>query len=438
MKKKIIIAGAGHGGLSAAAILGAKGYDVTVFEKKKRKDMGYDWTDVFQISCFDDAGLPRPPENKYSPSSNITYTNPGKTVHITMPDMQLSSNSVMDRKYLCRYLINLCEKNGVKFKFGTEIIAPVSGKNRVIGIIIKKNEKLSAEFGDLIIDAAGMDSPVRTLLPERFGIQNEISGSEVFTVYRAFFARTEASPPEQKYIVHFFHMRKPGISWIITEKNYMDILIGRFGEELTEEDINEAIDDLRETYPSVGNDIIRGGQVSRIPLRRTLPIIVADGYAAIGDSAGMTIPIIGSGIANSIRAGKYLADAVIADTDEEYTAKTLWKYQYDYFVNVGNKYVIIDKIKKLAASLTADDVDYLLEKEILSANELAIGENQSTDIPLSSISKKFIRSIPKLPFVANTAKTFAKFGTVKRILKKMPQEYDKEAVIQWAEQYKNV
>lgn len=438
MKKKIIIAGAGHGGLAAAAILGEKGYDITVFEKNKRKDMGYDWTDVFQISCFDDAGLPRPPANKYHPSYNITYTNPGKTVHITMPDIQVSSNSIMDRKDLCRYLIRLCEKNGVKFRFGTEIIAPVADKNRVIGMVVRKNDKLSAEFGDLIIDAAGMDSPLRTLLPERFGIQNEIRGSEVFTVYRAFFSKTVASSPEHKYIVHFFHMRKPGISWLITEKNYMDILIGRFGEELTEDDISEALADLRATYPAVGDEIIRGGQVARIPLRRTLPIIVADGYAAIGDSAGMTIPIIGSGIANSIRAGKYLAEAVIDDTDEEYTAKTLWKYQYNYFTNVGNKYVVIDKIKRLASSLSANDVDYLLEKEILSAGELSIGEEQATAMPLSTLSRKFIRAIPKLPFVANTARTFAKFGAVKKILKKMPEEYDKDAVAQWAEQYKNV
>ena len=39
-----------------------------------------------------------------------------------------------------------------------------------------------------------------------------------------------------------------------------------------------------------------------------LPMIVADGYAAVGDSAAMTIPLNGSGINLSMNAGKLLAD----------------------------------------------------------------------------------------------------------------------------------
>ena len=36
--KKIIVAGAGHGGLTAAFMLAEQGYDVTVFEAKKRSE----------------------------------------------------------------------------------------------------------------------------------------------------------------------------------------------------------------------------------------------------------------------------------------------------------------------------------------------------------------------------------------------------------------
>ena len=38
MGKTIIIAGAGHGGLAAGALLAEKGFDVTVYEKKKEMD----------------------------------------------------------------------------------------------------------------------------------------------------------------------------------------------------------------------------------------------------------------------------------------------------------------------------------------------------------------------------------------------------------------
>ena len=43
MSRKIIIAGAGHGGLIAGALLAEKGYDVTVYERNIRDDLGYDW-----------------------------------------------------------------------------------------------------------------------------------------------------------------------------------------------------------------------------------------------------------------------------------------------------------------------------------------------------------------------------------------------------------
>ena len=71
--KKIIVAGAGHGGLITAASLAKEGFDVTVIEQKKRKELGYDWTDVFNIECFANAGVPIPDNLNYSLKDNMTF-----------------------------------------------------------------------------------------------------------------------------------------------------------------------------------------------------------------------------------------------------------------------------------------------------------------------------------------------------------------------------
>ena len=42
---KILVAGAGHGGLVTAIHLAKNGYDITVIEKEKREAMGHDWHD---------------------------------------------------------------------------------------------------------------------------------------------------------------------------------------------------------------------------------------------------------------------------------------------------------------------------------------------------------------------------------------------------------
>ena len=52
MGKKIIVAGAGHGGLTAAGLLAEKGFDVTIYERGQKGKLGYDWTDIFDPLFF--------------------------------------------------------------------------------------------------------------------------------------------------------------------------------------------------------------------------------------------------------------------------------------------------------------------------------------------------------------------------------------------------
>lgn len=438
MKKKIIVAGAGHGGIVCAAILAEKGYDVTVYEKNKYKDMGYDWTDTFMINCLDEAGIPRPPENTYHHSLPLSYTNPSKTVKLRINKASDPDNSVIERKYLITYLIKYAVSKGVKFKFDSHIICPVTDSGRVIGLVIKRKNKVITVLADLVIDNAGMNSPVRTLLPARFNILNDFEDDQIFTCFRAFYERKSPESPEDSYMVHFFHMRQPGISWVISENNAYDVLIGRFGTHLSTRDIEEAVKDLRKHNPGMGKRVVRGGQITQIPIRRTIPLMVADGYAAIGDCAGMTIPIIGSGIANSIKAGKYLADTVIKDTHMNFTAETLWAYQYEYFRNIGNSLVAVDKIRNLCTMLDADDVDYLLEKELLSEKELSMSEDDNSGITALYVLQKIVKALPKLSMLANATKTIAKIGTIKKVLEEMPEKYNTDSVSEWCKKYSEI
>ena len=76
MGKTIIIAGAGHGGLAAGALLAEKGFDVTVYEKKKETELGYDWTDIFAPGALAIAGIPMPEKDKFSYKENMTFYSP--------------------------------------------------------------------------------------------------------------------------------------------------------------------------------------------------------------------------------------------------------------------------------------------------------------------------------------------------------------------------
>ena len=62
MGNKIIVAGGGHGGITAGMLLAKHGYDVTVYEKNDADKMGHDWTDIFDPKAFKAVGMEMPPE----------------------------------------------------------------------------------------------------------------------------------------------------------------------------------------------------------------------------------------------------------------------------------------------------------------------------------------------------------------------------------------
>lgn len=435
MAKKIIVAGAGHGGLSCAANLAKAGYDVTVYEKKARADLGYDWHDVFFIDCLEGAGFPPMDKNHYHHSYPLHCTSPNKKDWILQDFTGHDLDCAVDRKYLINYMIDYCEQCGVKFVFSASAAAPLTDGARVTGIKIKQNGIFYDMHASLVIDACGMNSAVRQLLPNKCGIINNFSDDEYFTVYRAYYERVSDCRSEEKYNVYFYHNYEGGVDWVIDEDDYFDILVGRFGKKLTQEQIDAAVEDFRKDYPGIGEKIIRGGQVNNLPLRRMIPMMICDGYAAIGDSAGMTIPLLGSGISNSIWAGKILAETIEADKNCEYSRKTLWNYEYRYFTEIGSKLVLLDIVRKIIISVSGEDVDFMLNNKILSASDISMAGGGGFDFNIPALAVKGAKLLKNISLVASAAPKALGVLKIKKICNSIPEEYDEKAVGEWAKAY---
>ena len=433
--RKIIVAGAGHGGLTAAYHLAKCGSEVTVIERLKREDMGHDWHDWLDLSAFEGAGLPVPPREMIYKAEDQSFRNPKGNVQVVMPHREHSI--MMDRKELIHYLLSLAEDAGVKLIFETEIISPLTTDSKVEGIIIKKRGRLSALKGDIVIDAAGMYSPVRSKLPAVFNIDNTINKRSIFHVYRAYYENTTGEMTTPTYQINFFHNYRPGIDWTITKKEYVDILVGKFSQAgpLTQTEVDDAVNTFRSSYPFIGEKIVRGGTFEDIPISRMLPMIVADGYAAVGDSAGMTVPLNGSGIILSMNAGKILSDVILAN-DGELTRNVLWSYEYEYFTKLGKGLVPIDIIKTLFTYVKGDVVDYMMEKGILNAEMIGVADGNIPKMD-SEYIKKLVAALPQfvklVPAVAKSVKTLPLAGAV---CNKIPQQYDEAAVEKWIKAYR--
>ena len=435
MAKKIIVAGGGHGGIVCAAKLAEAGFDVTVYEKNQREDMGYYWTDIFNSKSLTEAGLPMPDESKLLPMHNMSFCPPsGRIILRNDIDEARGTDIKMERKEIYNLIIDEAEKAGVKFVYGAEILAPVMAGDRVIGIKTADGDIL----GDLVIDSCGCESPIRSQLPECCGIQADMQKLEKFTVYRAFYNRTDSNECMDKYKVYMLPKGVFGIAWVADDGDYSDILIGDF-EEFSKEEALERVEVFRKENPILGTELLRGGQMVTIPVRQTLAVLVADGYAAIGDSAFMTVPIIGSGIANSFRAAKILADTIIADKTETYSAETLWDYEYNYQTKIGFPLAGMALVKLMLGKITPEQLDYMFESKIITIDELSVSDEGGglIDINAELINKgkAMIKDKKLTGLFLSLAKSMAVLAAVN---KQLPKHYSRYAVKQWADKYNAV
>lgn len=435
---RIIVAGAGHGGLTAAYNMAKAGHSVTVYEKAAYETVGHAWHDGMWLKCFDLVHMPRPKNMKFLPNKDMVFYNPKRTKSLELNFAPTENTVFVDRHELVQYLIDQCRGVGVDFRFGARVMGAVCSADRVRGITyLDASGKKQTVFGDLVIDAAGMDSPVRRSLPARFGIQNVIPDEDAFFVYRAYLNKTDPAQLDERYKVYFFHCGHPGMDWMITEEGYMDMLIGKFGG-LTQEEIDESIAAFREEYPFLGDAVVRGGYLCKIPLTRTLPRLVVNGYACVGDSAGMTVPLNGCGIDLSLRAGGILATAALAVKDGNYTREKLWPYQQRYCTLLGNSLVIIAKLRAFLASLKAENVDFLLENDILTQTEIGMAGGNLGAVNLPYILGKLRRIMPQSYLIPAAVKAMRGIRHLRKITKTMPAEYSNKRVGKWQALYERI
>lgn len=437
MGKKIIVAGLGHGGIAAAAILARAGFDVTVYEQKKEGTLGYDWTDIFAPDALAVAGMPMPPKDKFEYKEDMTFFGPsmktGLRQHVPKEKLEIK----MERRDIYAHFIKHALECGVKIEYEHKVLGPIILGNRVVGIKTDKGDI----YGDLVIDSCGMNSPVRMNLPEEFGIEKEVGRNEKITIYRAFFNKACDDAVEAKFKVMLFAGGELGVNWIASEDDHTDLLMGRFND-FTIEDVERFSDYLRETNPRLGTEILRGGQFVEIPVRQPLSVMVADGYAAIGDSAFMTVPLIGSGIANCLKASRVLANAVIADKNQVFTAETLWKYQQGYYKELGAGLAPLACGKLLLLNLTAEEVDYVIDNGILNEDMMTIGADftglGSVNIdPRALINQaKQVCQDPEL--LKKIIACGVRMGKAVAACAMMPKKYNAKRVHSWAKVYEFV
>ena len=434
-----IVAGAGHGGLTAARHLAGAGHTVEVIEQKAENELGYDWTDVVEPHVCSRNGFEDPPADCFSDAYWNSLISPSKR-SIKRPPMLKCREMHIWRKELLQRLVGGCKAAGVAFRFETKLLGPLTEGARVVGVRTDRGDFRA----DMVIDAAGGLSPIRQGLPASTRVPREIGDTQLFHCWRGLFERLAGEAPQDHFKTYFYHMDHAGISWAIADPKHIDILIGSLNGPLAQEEIDAALADLREDNPLLGTKLLHGGGRGVIPVRRPLGVMVADSYAAVGDSAAMSDAFGGSGVNLAMDAGSLLARVILEDCQGDYSAAKLWKYQYSFFTwkppaefpeGVGAKpaeaKAETDVLKSFLVTLRPEEVELLFTRNILTVELAFLGQALG---PADAL-KLVLRNLDKIGLLVKLAKMLNAGGKIKKLTRRIPAEYDPAAVAEWAGAY---
>ncbi|MCI6417534.1 MAG: hypothetical protein MR783_00645, partial [Clostridiales bacterium] len=265
MKGTVAIIGANQTGLFAAKLFSEQGFSVFVFEKNSRENAAYEWTDDISPSVFKEVGLPFPPNDIFTRTRSLTFVPPGHNP-VFVPQNEEEPNISVSRRGLNEWLISLLSE-GVELYFDACVTRALTDGDVVYGVEFSNGETFEC---DLVVDCGGVNSSVRRSLPQIFQIQNEVNANDKFFVKREFFARPENCPcREHPKKIYLKHKNENGISRCFLKKDdeTSDVLVGRIGS-LSDKTYENAIADLKEDNPVIGNKVFGGDVIFEIPARR--------------------------------------------------------------------------------------------------------------------------------------------------------------------------
>lgn len=435
MDNKIAIVGANQGALALAVFAAKAGFEVSLYEAKQQKDMAYDWTDDMAPDTFSRIGLPMPPAKIYERKRNWSFIPPEKRVikAIHIPENELDIS--VERRPLDRWLARLAEDAGAVITYGAAVKCANVDDNKVTGITLAAGETVEA---DLVVDCGGVNSAVRTGLPEIMHIQNTVKLSDTIFLRRTFFERPEGTKrPEHTNKAYLKHMEENGISWCLLshDEKAADVLIGRMGE-LGDEVYNRALNDLKKENDIIGDKVLKGGQLLQIPVRHPLPRLVADGYVLLGDSACMTIPMLGSGLASGMRAAKILSEVIEKPDGERFSIGNLYRYQMRFMREIGGEFAAVDLMKNWLLQSKEGQADFLLESGVVTESMLkdsAMGK--ALKPTLAEMAAAGIRGRRRIPLLLQMVALLQKMIKERKIAENMPGSYDEEAFSKWEKKY---
>lgn len=395
----VIVVGAGTAGSFFAKRMAENDYKVLVVDKLSEKKLG-SRLDIFHIDrdFFEKYNVPKPSkgDEDYVSEFEVGYA---KSAFGNYPKSTNYPFVVMKLHPFLKRLRKWAESFGVEYSLDTEfrdLTYDESGK--INGVKIKfegEEKKISAR---LVVDCSGIPSVVRRKLPQDYGVETfKIEDSDMFYVILRYVKLTNPEKDRFTHAIGYPYYK----CWFAPQNNPNGAIIG-VGANLSYEYAEECYQNFAKAIP-IPEHVIEKIEKGTTPYRRPPHSFVADGFITLGDSACITKPYSGEGIACAwILCDIAATEAAFAMKNGAYpTRNKLWDTNVYYMRSQGADFANIMATLISAVDCTAEENDYEFKKNIVFKSEDITRMNRefaaklSFDDKLSLVFKIIIGTITK-------------------------------------------
>lgn len=427
----LIIVGAGTGGTTAARFAAKKGLDVCLIDRKDRYDIGKKICgDAVGKEIFDMLQISPPSgKEKSCDIKGAKLYSPNRKKCIKMIDPK-QTGYIVDRLEFGQRLLKEALDTGVEtFKDQTMALDLIYDNDRhVSGVRVKTKDGNKKELNSkIVIDASGYHSPLRKKIESPL-IEKDLSDEDAILCYREIinFPARDQEVQDVEYITIILDQEKApgGYIWYFPKNRYsINLGLGvypKFGGKVKDYYKEYA---FKEFVHSSNLEIISsGGGV--VPVRRPLWSCVADGIMFVGDAASQVSPLHGGGIDPSMRGGYYAAqtafDAIQAD---DYSIHRLWDYNRKVMTGFGAEFAALDLLRRVLQNLSNTDLNFGLEKEILTASEiLQVAGTGEVSLSLWDMAFKAFKGISRPNLLLDLNYLRIRMNEISNLYKAFPQK----------------
>lgn len=438
----VIVAGGGPAGLVCALRCAQHGLDVIVLEASSKNGYGRPCVTEIEKSAFFKADIPLPEKDEiaftqkgmkiFSPKKKLAFESPGHEMYAVKLDRLV--------KRFAGYALDA----GVTFVHGAIVKRPVTLSNRVEGVIARVSSGSEKAFtAPMVVDGTGHEAAVIRNLPESCCVYFDDSVNDhIFAEARIYqidskkaAQKSDAGVFTPEYVHHFLGVQGnfSTLSYLVsleTQKAFM--LCGVKGEKAPPGP-GQLMENLADELGIFKRIEYQGKGIIRI--RRPSLKLVCDGFAAIGEAAGMVIPMHGSGVASGMLAGHTLGGHIaelIAGGAYPDTA-SLWPWCAAFQSGRGAILASYDALRRILEKLDPEtEAELLIRAGVIHPEDMTRAFACLPVRPSLKTLPKRVSGVFKHPLlVGRIAKKMPRVLAVEMLWKAFPKTWNENAFYRW-------